>query len=102
MDEGLNRAIDNLPAYERLRCRNPQLKNTHGRPTLYFPHMDYDERIPPTEEDADRMCRTAGVMCPIAQQCLALGLALRAPSGVWGGRVLVDGEIYRTNKKDDK
>ncbi len=56
--------------------------------------MDYDERVPPTAEEADLMCRTGGMKCPIAEQCLALGLALKAESGVWGGKVLVDGEIY--------
>lgn len=61
--------------------------------------MDYDERIPPTEEEADLLCRTRGVMCPLAEQCNALGRALNAPVGVWGGRVLIDGEDYYEKKE---
>lgn len=69
---------------------------------MYFAHTDYDERIPPSEEEADAMCRTSGEMCPVARECLALGLALGAPGGVWGGRVLVDGEdYYQHNNKED-
>lgn len=49
------------------------------------------------------MCRTSGVMCPVAAQCLALGLALEAPGGVWGGRVFVDGEdYYQHNEKENQ
>lgn len=41
------------------------------------------------------MCTTSGKMCPIAEQCLALGLAQEA-TGVWGGKVLVEGEeLYK-------
>jgi len=46
------------------------------------------------------MCRTSGQMCPIAAQCLKLGLAIEAPQGVWGGRVLVDGKDYYKNKEE--
>lgn len=62
--------------------------------------MDYDERVPPTEQEADLMCRTKGVMCPVAKYCNALGLALAAPTGVWGGRVLVDGQDYYERNED--
>jgi len=40
------------------------------------------------------MCKTAGKMCPLVRECLALGLALEADLGVWGGKTLVDGKIY--------
>lgn len=44
------------------------------------------------------MCRTSGVMCPLAAECLRLGKALDAPAGVWGGRVLVDGKEQQDKK----
>lgn len=62
--------------------------------------MDYDERTPPTEEEADLLCKTSGEPCPLAAYCLQLGLALEAPVGVWGGRVLVDGKEYHSNKEE--
>ena len=61
---------------------------------MHYAHMDYDERTPPTEAQAKLMCKTSGRMCPVAAQCLKLGLAIEASQGVWGGRVLVDGEDY--------
>lgn len=60
----------------------------------YYPHMDYDERTPPTQREARLMCKTAGRTCPVADQCLKTGLSIQAPVGVWGGQVLVDGERY--------
>lgn len=67
----------------------------------YYEHIDYDERTPPTEKEADLMCRTAGVMCPLAAYCLKLGLALEADQGVWGGRVLVDGKDYYARQTEE-
>lgn len=96
----MNEAIDNLPSMVRLRCQNPEVKKTQSRPLLHFAHIDYDERTPPSEEQADLMCRSSGVMCPLAEMCLSLGLELEAPVGVWGGRVLVDGKEY--HKKENK
>lgn len=96
----MNEAIDNLPSHSRLRCQNPEVHTKAGKEVIYFPHTDYDERTPPTEAEADLMCRTSGVMCPLAAHCLALGLSLNAPTGVWGGRVLVDGEEYNTHKEE--
>jgi hypothetical protein len=90
----MNESIDNLPPFVRLRCQNPQIIRVRGKQVAYFQHMDYDERTPPTENEADLMCRTKGVMCPLAEQCLKLGLTLDAQTGVWGGRVLVDGKDY--------
>jgi hypothetical protein len=52
------------------------------------PYMDYDERTPPSAADAAKLCAD----CPFIQECLALGLALKAPTGVWGGTVFVDGK----------
>ncbi len=92
--EAMNDAIDDLPPFERLRCQTPQVRERDGKTIEYYPHVDYDERVPPTQAQANLMCRTAGVMCPLAEQCLKLGLALEAKTGVWGGRVLVDGETY--------
>lgn len=88
----MNDAIDNLPAMTRLRCQTPQEKTVGEKEVAFFQHLDYDERTPPTEREADLMCRTTGVMCPVAATCLKLGKALSADHGVWGGRVFVDGE----------
>ena len=90
----MNEAIDDLPVSERLRCQTPIVKQREdGRKYLYFPHMDYDERTPPTPAEAELMCTTAGVPCPVAEQCLALALAQKSAVGVWGGKTFVDGEI---------
>lgn len=97
----MNDAIDDLPPLSRLRCQNPEIRKTGGKEVAYFPHMDYDERTPPTEKEADLMCRTSGRKCPVAAQCLALGLAIAAPQGVWGGRVLVDGKDYYKHNKEE-
>ena len=94
----MNEAIDNLPPLTRLRCQTPELRTVGGKTVAYFQHMDYDERTPPSGVEADLMCKTSGVMCPLAAQCLRLGLALQADHGVWGGRTLVDGKDY--NKEE--
>jgi len=70
-----------------------------GKEVAFFPHMDYDERTPPTAAQADLMCRTAGKMCPVAEQCLKRGLASPDGNGVWGGKTLLDGKIY--NQKEE-
>ena len=88
----MNRQIDELEG-ERLRCQAPQVRQGKDRTLVYFPHTDYDERTPPTEAEADLMCKTRGVKCPLAAQCLRLGQAV-GDHGVWGGRVLVDGTDY--------
>jgi hypothetical protein len=75
------------------------VKKVGGKEVAFFPHMDYDERTPPGAAQADLMCRTAGKMCPVAEQCLKLGLALPESSGVWGGKTLLDGKIY--NQKEE-
>jgi hypothetical protein len=95
----MNNAIDNLPPLTRLRCQNPQIKEVRGKDVAYFQHIDYDERTPPTEKEADLMCRTTGQMCPLVAECLKLGLALQADQGVWGSRVLVDGRDYYEHKE---
>ena len=97
----MNDAIDDLPPFTRLRCQNPQIREIRGKEVAYFEHADYDERTPPTEREADLMCRTAGVMCPLAKYCLKLGLALEADQGVWGGRVLVDGKDYYARQMEE-
>jgi len=97
--DALDRAIDNLPQFTRLRCRSPEMKTIHGEEKLVFPHVDYDERTPPSEREADLMCRTNGIMCPVAAQCFASGLVQDA-DGVWGGRVLVDGKDYYKKEKN--
>jgi Transcription factor WhiB. len=99
--EEMNDAIDALPPFTRLRCQNPQIKKTQEKDVAYFEHIDYDERTPPTEKEAELMCSTAGVMCPLAKYCLKLGLALEADQGVWGGRVLVDGKDYYARQMEE-
>lgn len=96
----MNDAIDDLPPLTRLRCQTPQIRDENGKAVAYFQHMDYDERTPPTEAEASLMCKTSGRMCPLAAQCLKLGLALEADLGVWGGRTLVDGEDYYQIKEE--
>lgn len=98
----LNNAIDELPPLTKLRCQIPQSRISNGREIEYYPHIDYDERIPPTEEEADLLCKTNGVMCPVAQYCNALGVALNAPTGVWGGRVLSDGEELYQHRNEEE
>ena len=96
----MNEAIDSLPSNVRLRCQNPEVVDDGGKETLFFPHVDYDERTPPTEEEAELLCTTSGEMCPLAKYCLALGLAIDAPVGVWGGRVLVDGKDFYKQEEE--
>jgi hypothetical protein len=84
-----------------VRCQIPSIKESHGKKIEYYHHIDYDERTPPSELQADLMCRTKGVMCPLAKECLALGLAIEAPNGVWGGRTLVDGKDYYKHEEED-
>lgn len=86
--------MDNLEPSVRIRCTSPEVVTRGDKKVLFHPHTDYDERIPPSQEEARLMCMTAGQPCPIMAQCLALGLALQAPSGVWGGKVLLDGALY--------
>lgn len=99
--EQMNDAVDDLPPLTRLRCQNPELRTVRGKEVAYFQHMDYDERTPPAEQEADLMCRTSGRKCPVAEQCLNMALALEADHGVWGGRVLVDGEDYYKPTKEE-
>jgi len=96
----MNDAIDSLPPLTRLRCRSPQLRVVAGKEVAYLPHMDYDERTPPSKQEADLMCRTTGRMCPVAEQCLKLGLSIEADHGVWGGKVLVDGKQYYEHEEE--
>ncbi len=98
--EELNDAIDEMPPLTRLRCQTPQIKKVKGKEIAYFQHMDYDERVPPTEREASLMCKTAGRMCPVAAQCLKAGLATEAGLGVWGGRVLIDGKDYYNTEEE--
>ena len=90
----MDEAIDSLPPQTRLRCRTPEIRTVAGKQVAYYPHMDYDERTPPSEETADLMCRTNGIMCPVAATCFANGLVLSPDHGVWGGRTIVDGKDY--------
>lgn len=90
----IDETIDRLPANTRLRCWAPEVKTRNDKEVAFYPHVDYDERTPPTKEEADLMCRTSGVLCPIASLCFEYGVALQAPVGVWGGQVLVDGKPY--------
>lgn len=98
--EETNTAIDNLPPLTRLRCQVPRVEKFNGKNIMYYPHMDYDERTPPTRAEAELMCRTSGRKCPLAAQCLKLGLALEADHGVWGGKTLVDGKVYNTKTEE--
>lgn len=99
--DAMNEAIDSLPPLVRLRCQVPDLRVKDGRQIAYYQHTDYDERTPPTERQADLMCRSSGKMCPLAEQCLKLGLSLEASGGVWGGRTLVDGKDYYNKEEID-
>ncbi|MEO9322855.1 WhiB family transcriptional regulator [Nocardioides sp. C4-1] len=36
--------------------------------------------------------------CPLATACLAGALERREPWGVWGGRIIVDGEVVATKR----
>lgn len=36
--------------------------------------------------------------CPLRDTCLAGALERREPWGVWGGRILVDGEVVATKR----
>lgn len=85
----------------RVRCQIPELREKNGKKVAYFPHMDYDERTPPTEREADLMCRTKGVMCPLAELCLRLGTSFDDSHGVWGGRTIVDGKDYYARNKEE-
>ena len=96
----MNRDVDELPPLTRLRCQTPSFKKTAGKAVAYFPHIDYDERTPPSKAEASLMCRTNGVQCPIAASCLKLGQSIKADRGIWGGRVMVDGKELHTTKEE--
>lgn len=98
--QDLDAAIDEVPETNRVRCRTPEVRTQGGATLLHYPHTDYDERTPPTQEEARLMCSTSGQICPVADKCYKLGIALEAPVGVWGGEVLVDGKNYY--KKESK
>lgn len=38
-------------------------------------------------------------MCSVAKECLIFGLALPESNGVWGGKTLLDGQMY--NQKEE-
>jgi hypothetical protein len=50
--------------------------------------MDYDERTPPSREEAALMC----VGCPFFEQCSEFADVLKPDAGVWAGRVWIDGK----------
>ena len=84
----LNMAIDKKATNGALKCQTPVLKERgDGGVTDYYPHMDYDERIPPSEEDARRMC----LDCPVIRECFMLATTLRPTTGVWGGVTWLEG-----------
>ncbi|HET9501580.1 MAG TPA: WhiB family transcriptional regulator [Marmoricola sp.] len=54
-----------------------------AHPELYFAES------PQALADAQRLCRG----CPVRDLCLAGALERREPYGVWGGEIIVQGEI---------
>lgn len=95
----LDRAIDALDLPPR--CRIPKVVEKDGREITTYPHMDYDERVPPDPIAALSMCSTSGRMCGAADQCFDYATALGDVNGVWGGHIFVDGKPQGiTNNKE--
>jgi hypothetical protein len=55
------------------------------------PYMDYDEDKIPSPRTADELC----MGCPFKLLCDAAAEARGETWGVWGGKVRLDGSIYR-------
>lgn len=72
-------AFDRLTAEERLTVK------CHRNPG---PYMDYDERTPPSPEEAFKLCGG----CAVFEECDTLARALKPKTGVWAGRVWIDGK----------
>jgi len=51
-------------------------------------YIDYDERTPPTAVEAAIMCGG----CKVMAQCNAFAMTLKPSTGVWAGRVWLDGK----------
>ena len=97
----LDEAIDDLPPLVRLRCRNPELVEKNGKEVAHYPHIDYDERMPPDPLTAVSMCTTKGKLCPVAEECFNYASLLEVSTGVWGGRTFIDGKpIGITNNQE--
>lgn len=64
------------PVAENLPCRSHD-------PELFFAESPADVEL------AKSLCQT----CPVRLECLAGALERREPWGVWGGQLLVSGEI---------
>lgn len=58
------------------------------------PYMDWDERNPPTAEEAAKLCSG----CPLMRACANAQKAAREPFGIWGGRVIIDGRFIHKKK----
>jgi len=59
-----------------------------GLPCQTQPELFFAER-PQALSRAQELCRD----CPVADLCLAGALERREPHGVWGGQILIDGEV---------
>ncbi|MGH3412163.1 MAG: WhiB family transcriptional regulator [Marmoricola sp.] len=60
----------------------------HQDPDLFFAER------PEMLERAKALCAS----CPVREHCLAGALDRREPHGVWGGEILVDGEVVATKR----
>lgn len=81
----LNYALDEVEGL--VPCQVPEIRD--GK--KFFPHADFDERIPPTKEEAENMCS----LCPVRQQCEDYALSLKFDKNVsivMGGLLFVEGK----------
>lgn len=98
--QAFDHAVDSLPVHTTLRCRVPEIRmDKDGTSTEYYEHVDYDERLPPTEVEAFLMCSTRGVICPVAEQCRAYAHSLKPEIGVWGGEVWDGGKVMKEREE---
>ena len=84
----LNDAIDQRVRDGPTPCQIPEIKlGERGKVIRYYPHADYDGRIPPDNPTASRMCRD----CPVIAECFAFAETILPESGVWGGVTWIEG-----------
>jgi WhiB family redox-sensing transcriptional regulator len=76
------------------RTSQPTVHTPRGEPTDVLPcHVGDPElwfaNLPEHLEYAKALCSG----CPVHQRCLAGALERKEPHGVWGGHIVVDGEV---------
>lgn len=75
------RSADRSRSADRLPCRDED-------PDLFFPE----------QQEQLALARLACARCPIAVQCRADAIERNEQYGVWGGQLILDGELVDTKR----